>query len=186
MNDVKLSGRLTADPKGTTTPNGKTIANFSLAIDRFYKDANGETQKEVQFFQVACYNGVANYILNYIHKGDKIFVNGFLKQSKWVDGNGNKRESVGIVAQSVESMVTRRADVAENNTETTPVAPTTEATTPVEAKPEQTAAPEATNDTPKMNPEDVIAKAQANGIPAEVQSEFDVFGSEIDDSVFGF
>lgn len=183
MNDVKLSGRLTADPKGTAISNGKTVANFSLAIDRFYKDANGETQKETQFFQVACYNGVANYILNYIHKGDKIIVSGFLKQSKWVDANGNKRESVGVVAQNVESMIMRKTDAVETNTEA--VTSTTEVAPSVEAKPEQTAASEAT-DKPKITPEDIIEKAQASGIPAEVQSEFDVFGSEIDDSVFGF
>lgn len=183
MNDVKLSGRLTADPKGSTTANGKTVANFSLAIDRYYKDANGETQKDADFFQIACYNSLAKFVLDYIHKGDKIFVSGFMKQSKWTDTNGNKRERVGVIAQSIETMSSKRATTeapSETTTEVTPVERKAEDTKIVEATPETATEPA------KVTAEEIVAKAEANGIPAEIQSEFDVFGSEIDDTVFGF
>lgn len=98
INTVVLTGRLTANPEMKTTPNGTSVTAFSVAVERAYKDANGE--KQTDFINVVAWKGTAEFIYGYFHKGDMIGIVGNLQSRSYTDKNGNKRTAYEVVTQS--------------------------------------------------------------------------------------
>lgn len=93
INQVNLMGRLTRDPELRSTTTGKAIANFSIAVDRM----SGE---ETDFFDVTCWNNLADIVSKYTQKGSKVYVSGRLQLDRW-EQDGQKRSKVSIVANDV-------------------------------------------------------------------------------------
>lgn len=90
FNQCTLVGRLTKDPeiKKVNGRDGETsVCNFSLAV--------GESKDEVSFFEITCWGKIADNVDKYCFKGNRVLVNGRLKQDRWED-NGNKRSKVKI------------------------------------------------------------------------------------------
>ena len=99
LNHVTLMGRLTADPELKKTESGVAFCRFSLAVERNYKNANGEY--ETDFYDVTAWRGTAEFLSKYFAKGRVAAVDGHLQTQKWTDKSGNKRVSVEVVAESV-------------------------------------------------------------------------------------
>ena len=97
LNNVCIMGRLTHDPELRYTQSGVAVCCFSLAVDRDYKNSNGE--KETDFFEVTAWRNTAEYIAKYFTKGRTCVVMGRL-QAETYEKNGEKRKSVKIVADS--------------------------------------------------------------------------------------
>ena len=97
INKIIIAGRLTKDPEIKTTPDGTTITNFSLAVNRYYKD-----KEETEFFNVVTFNKVAENVGKYLSKGAVAIVEGRLQTRNWEDKEGNKRTSVEVVADNVQ------------------------------------------------------------------------------------
>lgn len=102
QNVAILIGRLTRDPESRTTQNGKTVANFSIAVDRVTKDRDGN--KQTDFFNVTCWERTADYVMDWVTKGTQVCVQGRLEVEKFQDRDGNNREKTVIVAQSVQGL----------------------------------------------------------------------------------
>ena len=83
MNKAILVGRLTADPERRTTPNGVSVCSFSVAVDRRFKDANGERKAE--------------FICNYFAKGRMIGLVGSIQTRSWTDNEGKKRYATEVI-----------------------------------------------------------------------------------------
>jgi len=96
INQVILMGRLTRDPEQRTTSTGKTIASFSIAVDRQSKDDTAD------FFNVTAWEQLGDLVVKYLAKGRRVLVQGRLRQDSWEDKEtGKKRTSVEIVATDV-------------------------------------------------------------------------------------
>ena len=104
-------GRLTRDPELRTTVSGVSVASFSLAIDRDYRDDNGD--RPTDFVNITCWRALASFASKYLMKGRMVCVTGRLQQQNWQDSNGNNRVSWSILAEHIyfaDSQKTQSAD----------------------------------------------------------------------------
>jgi len=100
LNRIVLIGRLTKDVDLRFTASGKPTANFTLAVDRPYRNQQGE--KEADFIPVVVWNKLAEHCANYIGKGRLVAVDGRL-QIRSYDGNDGQRKYITeVVAETVE------------------------------------------------------------------------------------
>ncbi len=89
-------GRLTRDPEMRTTTTGKTIASFSLAVDRAGAD------DQADFFDVTAWEKLGELVNQYLSKGRRCLVQGRLRQDSWDDKEtGKKRSRIEVVATDV-------------------------------------------------------------------------------------
>ena len=98
LNCVTLMGRLTADPELRTTTSGKSVVNFSIAVDRSYSK-NGN--KETDFINIVCWKGTADFVNKYFGKGSMIAIQGSIQTRNYEDNNGNKRTAFEVLAREV-------------------------------------------------------------------------------------
>ena len=91
LNKVIVAGRLTGDPEFKQLPSGSELTTFTVAINRRWKDNDGETREEACFIPVKVFGKKANVINEYFHKGSQILVEGHLRQETWETKEGDKR-----------------------------------------------------------------------------------------------
>ena len=95
-----ICGNITRDPELRTTSNGNKVCGFSVAVNRVFKDANGENQESVSFIECSAWGKPAEIISQYMKKGSGILVSGRLNQRSWDDKEtGKKRSAVEIVVE---------------------------------------------------------------------------------------
>lgn len=101
VNKVILIGNLGADPEIHHTNDGRPIANFSIATSESWKDKNtGNRIERTEWHRVVIFaQGLAKVAGEYLHKGDKVYLEGQLKTRKWQDQGGNDRYSTEVVLQ---------------------------------------------------------------------------------------
>src|SRR5688572_29311402 len=93
LNKVMLMGNLTRDPEIRTLPKGTIVCQFSIAINREFKDGNGEKQSEVLFVDIEAWGKTAEVIAKYFSKGKPIYLEGRLKLDTWEDKNTKEKRS---------------------------------------------------------------------------------------------
>lgn len=95
-----ITGNLTRDPELRTTPNGASVCSFSVAVNRVYKDSNGEQKEDVSFIDCSAWSKLGEMIHQYAKKGSGVLVSGRLDQRSWEDKTtGQKRSRVEIVVE---------------------------------------------------------------------------------------
>ena len=102
MNSVALIGRLGGDPELRYSADGRSIANFSLAVNEAYNDAQGQKQNHVNWFRVTAFARTAEIVSEYLKKGLRVGINGSLRQRTFEDKEGRTRSVVEVVARSVD------------------------------------------------------------------------------------
>lgn len=107
MNKVFLMGNLTRDPELRYVPSGTAVANFSVAVNRPYKDATGEKKEEVSFIRVVVWGKMAEVCGEYLSKGRPVLVEGRLKSRSWESPDGQKKSALDVVATSVQFLGSR-------------------------------------------------------------------------------
>lgn len=100
FNQVVLMGNLTRDPELRTTPNGATVCSFSLALNRSYKNAEGDWTEATDFIDIVAWGPLGERVAQYLTKGRPALVNGRLQSRSW-EQEGQKRSKVEVVAQDV-------------------------------------------------------------------------------------
>lgn len=100
FNMVVLMGNLTRDPELRTTPNGQSVCSFSLALNRSYKNADGDWQEATDYIDVVAWAALGERAAQYLSKGRAALVNGRLQSRSW-EQDGQKRSKVEVVAQDV-------------------------------------------------------------------------------------
>lgn len=98
FNKVILMGNLTRDPETRTTPNGQSVTNFSLAVNRTWKGADGNQQEAVSYIDCVAWGRTGEVIAQYMQKGRPILVSGRLDQRSW-EQDGNKRSKVEVIVE---------------------------------------------------------------------------------------
>lgn len=95
-----ITGNLTRDPELRSTPNGASVCSFSVAVNRTYRDANGESKEDVSFIDCSAWGKLGEMIAQYAKKGSGVLVSGRLSQRSWEDKNGGgKRSRTEIVVE---------------------------------------------------------------------------------------
>lgn len=98
FNKVVLMGNLTRDPELRSTPSGQQVASFSLAVNRTWKNANGEQQEAVDYVDCNAWGKAGEIISQYMQKGRGILVSGRLQQRSW-EQDGQKRSKIEVVVE---------------------------------------------------------------------------------------
>lgn len=108
---VVLMGNMTRDAELRYTPNGKAVSSFGLAVNRVYKDASGEKQSSVDFFDVVSWGKLAEIVSQYGKKGQGIHVIGRLQNRSWEAQDGSKRNKTEVIATDI-SLVGAKGELA--------------------------------------------------------------------------
>jgi len=100
FNKVILMGNLTRDPEMRYTPSGTAIAKLGLAVNRVWRDAEGQQKEETTFVDIDAFGKQAETLGQYMQKGRPILVEGRLKLDQWEDKNtGQNRSRLGVVLE---------------------------------------------------------------------------------------
>lgn len=118
MNRVMLIGRLTAKPELRYTGSNVPFCRFSLAVNRTFADAQGERQTD--FFNIVIWRKQAENVSNFLNKGSLVAVEGRLQTGSYEDKDGNKRNTVDIVADNVQFLESKAQREQNSSSEVTP------------------------------------------------------------------
>lgn len=102
LNKVLLIGRLTGDPELRNTSSGRSVANFSIATNRYWNNDSGERQEDTQYHNIVVWGRQAEAVNQFLNKGSLVLIEGRLQTRKWEDNDGNNRRTTEVVAQRVQ------------------------------------------------------------------------------------
>jgi single-strand DNA-binding protein len=103
INRVIITGNLTADPELRSLPSGTSVCRLRIAVNTRRKDgATGEWVDKPNYFDVTVWGAQGENCARYLSKGRGAAIDGRLEWREWQDQQGNKRQSVEIVADSVQ------------------------------------------------------------------------------------
>ena len=101
-NTVTLVGNITDDPELRFTPSGAAVANFTVAVNRRYKNNDGQWEDKLDgFFRCNCWRDMAENVAQSFRKGTRVVVVGRLQQRSWDDPEGNRRSVFEVQVDEV-------------------------------------------------------------------------------------
>ena len=115
MNKVILIGNLTKDPELTTTTSGVEFCRFSIAVQRRFKNVEGEY--EADFINCVAWRKTAEFVHQYFSKGKKIAVVGSIQSRSYDANDGTKRYVTEVVAEEVEFVERKGGSDSNGGTE---------------------------------------------------------------------
>lgn len=102
LNKVLLMGNLTRDPELRYAPNGNAVTTFTIAISRAFNTTTGDKKEDVCFVRIVAWGKLAQTCGEYLFKGRPVFVEGRLQSRSWQAQDGTKRNTMEVVAQTVQ------------------------------------------------------------------------------------
>jgi single-strand DNA-binding protein len=102
INRVVLTGNLTRDPELRSLQSGSSVCSLRIASNTRRKDASGEWGDKPNYFNVTVWGAQGENCNRFLTKGRSVAVDGRLEWREWQDKDGNRRESIEIVADSVQ------------------------------------------------------------------------------------
>jgi len=110
FNKVLLMGNLTRDPELRYTPKGTAVATIGVAVNRRWKDENGQPREETTFVDVDAFGRQAENIGQYFKKGRPIFIEGRLRYQTWEDKqSGAKRSKLTVTLENFQFVDSQRS-----------------------------------------------------------------------------
>jgi single-strand DNA-binding protein len=107
INRVVMTGNLTRDPELRSTPSGTSVCSLRVACNTRRKDASGDWVDKPNYFDVTVWGAQGENCANYLAKGRPVALDGRLEWREWQDKEGNKRQSIDIIADSVQFLGSR-------------------------------------------------------------------------------
>lgn len=104
INKAIILGRLGSDPEVRHTPGGSTVANFSVATSRSWKNKDGENVDETEWHRIVAWGRLAEICKEYLRKGSQIYLEGRIQTRDWEDQNGQKRYTTEIVMNEMQML----------------------------------------------------------------------------------
>lgn len=101
INKAILVGNVGADPEIRTTGSGTKVAKLSLATSRRYNDRSGGVREDTQWHRLTVWGRLADIVEQYIHKGDRLYVEGRIEYSQTEDDQGGTRYWTDIVVHEL-------------------------------------------------------------------------------------
>lgn len=103
LNKVQIIGNIGKDPEIRSTGSGSRVANFSVAVTERWKDKDGEKKERTEWVSVVVWSdGLIGVIEKYVHKGDKVYIEGKMQTRKW-EKDGVDRYSTEVVLQGFDA-----------------------------------------------------------------------------------
>ena len=102
INRVVLVGNLTRDPELRHTPSGTAVCNLRLAVNTRRKDETGQWVDKPNYFDITVWGNQGERCAQYLSKGRPVGVDGRLEWREWETPEGNKRQAVDVVADTVQ------------------------------------------------------------------------------------
>lgn len=113
LNQYVGVGRLTADPEVKRTEDGKEYSNFTLAVPRSYKNAEGVY--ETDFIDVTSFGAIASNTAEYCKKGNIVGVKGRVETSVYEKEDGTKRKNTEIIAEKITFLSSKKEKENDND-----------------------------------------------------------------------
>jgi single-strand DNA-binding protein len=107
INRVIVTGNLTRDPELRSTPSGTSVCKLRVAVNSRRRDSSGEWVDKPNYFDVTVWGAQGENCANYLSKGRPVAVDGRLDWHEWETQDGNKRQAVEIIADSVQFLGSR-------------------------------------------------------------------------------
>jgi single-strand DNA-binding protein len=107
LNKAMIIGNLGRDPEMRYTPNGQAVTQFTVAVNRNYKDASGEWKEETEWFRVVAWAALAERTAEHLRKGRKVYVEGRLQTRNWEGQDGQKHYTTELIANTVTPLDAR-------------------------------------------------------------------------------
>ena len=107
INRVVISGNLTRDPDLRSLQSGSSVCSLRIAVNTRRKDASGDWVDKPNYFSVTVWGAQGENCNRFLSKGRPVAVDGRLEWREWQDKEGNKRQSVDIIADSVQFLGSR-------------------------------------------------------------------------------
>jgi single-strand DNA-binding protein len=105
INKVILIGNLGADPEVRYMPSGNAVTNVNLATSDSWKDKqSGQMQERTEWHRVVFFNRLAEIAGEYLRKGSKVYIEGYLRTRKWQGQDGQDRYTTEIVASEMQML----------------------------------------------------------------------------------
>ena len=114
FNKVILTGNLSKDITLKSNSN-ITIASSTIAVNRKFKNQNGDTSEEVLFIDITFFGRQAQTANQYLNKGSKVLIEGRLKYDTWQDQNGQNRSKHSVVVESMEMLGGQNTGANQNS-----------------------------------------------------------------------
>lgn len=121
INNVTLVGRLTKDPDLRYTQSGIATARFTLAVNRSFKNQNGEQQAD--FISIQVWRKTAENVANYCRKGSLVGIVGRIQTGSYDNQQGQRVYTTDVVADSVQFLETKSGQNADNTQKSGPNTP---------------------------------------------------------------
>ena len=103
LNKVMIIGNLTRDPELRHTPKGTAVAELGLAINRVWRDEQGQKQEDTTFVDVTLWGRLAEIAQQYLTKGSQAYIEGRLTLDTWDDkATGQKRSKLKVVGETLQ------------------------------------------------------------------------------------
>jgi len=102
FNKVMLIGNLTRDPELRYIPSGSAVATFTIGVNRVYTTPAGEKKEQASFIRIVVWGRRAEVCGEYLSKGSPVFIEGRLQSRDWQTQDGQKRNTVEVVADNVQ------------------------------------------------------------------------------------
>jgi len=115
MNKILIIGNLGSDPEMRYTPKGNPVTSFTVATNRRYTTAEGETREETEWFRVSAWNRLAESSNNYLQRGGKVYVEGRLSSRTYVANDGQTRVSLDVTASNITILPTSTSAETSSN-----------------------------------------------------------------------
>ncbi|EGQ3311325.1 TPA: single-stranded DNA-binding protein [Staphylococcus pseudintermedius] len=115
INRVVLVGRLTKDPEFRTTQSGVEVATFTLAVNRNYKNKNGEQQAD--FINCIVFRKQAENVNNYLNKGNLAGVDGRLQSRSYENQEGRRIFVTEVICDSVQFLESKNNNQSNNQSQ---------------------------------------------------------------------
>jgi single-strand DNA-binding protein len=110
INKVILVGRLGKDPEIRSTPQGTSVAKFTVATDEKFTDRAGEKQERTEWHNIVAWGKLGEICGQYLKKGKLVYIEGSIRTDSWDDKeSGQKKYRTEIVARDMK-MLDRRGD----------------------------------------------------------------------------
>jgi single-strand DNA-binding protein len=98
---VVIVGNLGRDPEMRYTPSGVPVTSFTVAVNRKWKNQEGELQEKTTWFRVTAWRRLAELCNEYLEKGRLVLVEGEIDASAWIGQDGEPRATLELTAQNV-------------------------------------------------------------------------------------
>ena len=101
LNKVMLIGNVGSEPEIRTTASGKRVAKVSLATNRTFTDRSGQQQEKTEWHRLTAWDRLADLFEQYVHKGDRLYIEGSIEYSQTEDEHGKPRYWTDIVVRDM-------------------------------------------------------------------------------------